>query len=766
MSEEIQSLFAEAVVLRKQRRLTPSRELLRRLCDLEPRIKLIKYELATVYRELGEYENSIKTSEAILALDSSFKEAHLQLVGTHLFFEKYRDGLAASELACRLFPDDQAVLTQYLRVSRCNQQLQKARSKLTEICNRLPHRLDIKNVHALAFIECGDCLEALDISQAIIDRNYSFYPAHYTKLDALAAICDQDELNQCLIEYNCKFLSTRSPVMGRLAIKSLTQLLLLNPAQAWRNDFVVDLVNSNIHLLSLAQSLLILQATLLLPAKKTSLVNNLLNMLLKSDRNIPLSLCTRMIDIVHSENSRTWVDVSRKIVKLAAFSDQGYLNMYLMIMLTQFDKALRERRDLLPSIRCYKHIALVVRLLSLRGSTETAARYIRFLAKFSGNDFRLALLRIRVFSEANWYQEACHEIKILMRNKDDMPLSDVVQLVSCLAHLHLLQEASNICKEKLSEYPRSDQLNLLNAKLHISLHGSLPEGVSADSLIKKLSVIRNSHFRTSTDGTLLNDFNLSGSDSKCEEGRFNSPLSSAPPPLLLKSLSLLEPVSRNIAPIPANIFQYWDAKDVPNEISQICQSWKSIPGFSYVLYNRFSALKLLRQELGDDWVYALQRAKSPAEQADFFRLCILFLRGGFYVDCDDRCLGGIDDLRASVKTLTFFVEPYGFAANNFIVAPKGHPLLLKMALLAKNSLLSRDDDNAWHKTGPGLVSRVIYQFLSMNPGYADTHIQLVSRRYLSEFVQFHVPLPYKRTNAYWNNGNEANLSSLISSVLL
>ena len=74
MSEEIQSLFAEAVVLRKQRRLTPSRELLRRLCDLEPRIKLIKYELATVYRELGEYENSIKTSEAILALDSSFKQ--------------------------------------------------------------------------------------------------------------------------------------------------------------------------------------------------------------------------------------------------------------------------------------------------------------------------------------------------------------------------------------------------------------------------------------------------------------------------------------------------------------------------------------------------------------------------------------------------------------------------------------------------------------------------------------------------------------------
>lgn len=142
------------------------------------------------------------------------------------------------------------------------------------------------------------------------------------------------------------------------------------------------------------------------------------------------------------------------------------------------------------------------------------------------------------------------------------------------------------------------------------------------------------------------------------------------------------------------------------------------------------------------------------------------LKGGFYADCDDRYLGHIEDLRASVKTLTFFVEPYGFTANNFIVAPKGHPLLLKMALLAKQSLLSRDDDNAWQKTGPGLVSRVIYQFLSASPGRADAHIQLVSRRYLHKFVQFHVPLPYKKTNMHWNKGNEANLSSLISSVLV
>ena len=736
------------------------------LCDKYPNSCEIHNQLAIVFRELGEYENSIKTSEAILALDSSFKSGHVQLIATHLVFEKYPEGLVAAESSLKLFPDDQAILTQYLKASRCNQQLQRARSMLIEICKKYPDRSEIKNLLAVVLLELGSYSESLDISQAIIDGNDSFYPAHYTKLDALAAICNQEELKRCLIEYNRQFILTRSPLMGRLAISSLTKLLLLNPAEAWSHDFVVELVNSNIYQLSLGQVLLVLQATLQLPAKQIRLVNNLLNILLNSDCNIPSNLCIRMINIVHSEHSQNWLDISRKIVKLAAFSDQGYLNMYLMSMLTQFDEALRQRKELLPSIRCHKHIVLILRFLSFKGSTQIAARYMRLLANSSANNFRLTLLRARVFSDANWHQNACDELKNLMHANANMSLAFSVQVINALVHLHLLPEASDLCKQKLIQYPQSDQLILLNAKLHISFHGSLPEGVSAESLITKLSTTRNLHVRTSADGSLLNDFHILQASSQREDGQLNSALSIASPPLLLKRLSLLEPSSCNESPIPPVIYQYWDKTIVPSEISQICQSWKSIPGFSYALYNRFSALELLRQELGADWAYALQRAKSSAEQADFFRLCILVLKGGFYADCDDRYLGHIEDLRASVKTLTFFVEPYGFTANNFIVAPKGHPLLLKMALLAKQSLLSRDDDNAWQKTGPGLVSRVIYQFLSASPGRADAHIQLVSRRYLHKFVQFHVPLPYKKTNMHWNKGNEANLSSLISSVLV
>ena len=869
MREDIQSLFDEAVVLRKQRKIIRSRDVLLSLCDVAPDKKLIKNELAAVYRELGEYANSIKTSETILAVDSSFKSGHLQLIATHFFFKKYHDGLVAAESALKLFPTDQGILNQYakalrfstdlnrakskllllcekypnhceihnqlaivfrelgeyensiktsetilavdssfksgylqliathlffekypeglvvaesaiklfptdqgilnqyLKASRCNQQLQRARSTLIEACNKYPERSEIKNLLAVVLLELGSYSESLSICQAIIDGNYSFYPAHYTKLDVLAAVSNHEELNRCLIEYNRQFLSTRFPLMGRLAITSLAKLLLLNPAEALRHDFIIELVNSNMHQLSLAQVLLVLQSTLLMPAKQSRLVDNLFNKLFNPNRFIPSSLCIRMIDILHSEHSQNWLDVSRRIVKLSPFPDHGYLNMYLMSLLTQFDQALSKRKELLPSIKCYKHVQMIVRLLSLRGSTQIAARYMRLLAKSSANDFRLTLLRVRVFSDANWYQNACDELRNFMHANDNMSLACSVQVINALVHLHLLPEACDLCKQKLIQYPQSDQLILLNAKLHISFHGSLPENFSAESLITKLSTIRNSHFRTSFEGSILNDLNLSEVASKSDQGQFYSALSTASPPLLLKSLSLLEPSSCNESPIPPVIYQYWDKKNMPNEINQICQSWKSIPGFSYALYNRFSALELLRQELGADWAYALQRANSSAEQADFFRLCILVLKGGFYADCDDRYLGHIEDLRASVKTLTFFVEPYGFTANNFIIAPKGHPLLLKMALFAKQSLLSRDDDNVWQKTGPGLVSRVIYQFLLANPGRADSHIQLVSRRYLHKFVQFHVPLPYKKTNVHWSKkGNEASLSNLISSVLV
>ena len=89
------------------------------------------------------------------------------------------------------------------------------------------------------------------------------------------------------------------------------------------------------------------------------------------------------------------------------------------------------------------------------------------------------------------------------------------------------------------QYPLSPQLIFLKAKLHISFHGSSPEGVSGKSLILKLSRIRNLHFPASHEGSPFNDFDIIDVSSRSEEGLFNFERSIFSPSLMLRSQSLL-----------------------------------------------------------------------------------------------------------------------------------------------------------------------------------------------------------------------------------
>src|SRR5690606_5690340 len=137
-------------------------------------------------------------------------------------------------------------------------------------------------------------------------------------------------------------------------------------------------------------------------------------------------------------------------------------------------------------------------------------------------------------------------------------------------------------------------------------------------------------------------------------------------------------------------------------------------GFTRVLFNDTSARTFIRGALGISYATAYERCRHPAMRCDYFRLCYIWRRGGFYVDADDVFQGGdcetlYRDNRLKLQPLCYdtrtdaMVEPEVFIGrritseswifyvnNNPLVAPARHPVIERALHRATRRLL-RDD---------------------------------------------------------------------------
>lgn len=203
--------------------------------------------------------------------------------------------------------------------------------------------------------------------------------------------------------------------------------------------------------------------------------------------------------------------------------------------------------------------------------------------------------------------------------------------------------------------------------------------------------------------------------------------------------------------IPAQVFQYWDTPDLPPAIGQIMESWRHC-GLPYRRLNKAEATAFLKERYDRDHVRAFRLANHAAEGADFLRLCLLLAEGGIYADADDRLTGPVAPLRDHGRGMLLFRESFGALANNLICARAGHPVLQIAKDFALNSLLSRENDGPWSKTGPGLLTRAVAVYLS-GVDDADLSEDLLIRPEIEmrRTVCPHVRLPYKTTPRYWDN---------------
>ena len=236
----------------------------------------------------------------------------------------------------------------------------------------------------------------------------------------------------------------------------------------------------------------------------------------------------------------------------------------------------------------------------------------------------------------------------------------------------------------------------------------------------------------------------------------NNPDSTAAAVSLMVSLrqsgALRERATDPGRPIPQVITQFWDSDELPDDIIQIMQSWPTQnPEYTIQLFNDARAQTWLAQHYPRPVLQAFRRAREPAQKADIFRLAILFIEGGVYVDADDRCLLPLKTIIPDIAELVLWQENLGTVGNNFIAAAPKCPVLQRALELAVNAINRGDNDILWLSTGPALLTRALSQLLVENRGSILPRTAVLDRRDLFKAVAIHCSAGYKRTKQHWSN---------------
>jgi len=226
----------------------------------------------------------------------------------------------------------------------------------------------------------------------------------------------------------------------------------------------------------------------------------------------------------------------------------------------------------------------------------------------------------------------------------------------------------------------------------------------------------------------------------------------------------LHDVPSHPSQIPKQVIQYWDAESIPEFLQPILKSWNSVDGWSHKLFSRRDAKLWIEKNMSPEHVKVFSMLKSAAEQSDFFRLCILMVEGGIYADLDDLRIGSLNELCALGRDLLLFQEPVGTAANNLICTTPAHMVIQRAIDMCVQAVLSYDNDIAWSKTGPGLLTRALAWCLKTDEEQVLKTTSLLPQYRMFPYVQPARRMPYKTSASHWNT-RQVDLNPRVMSLL-
>lgn len=168
-------------------------------------------------------------------------------------------------------------------------------------------------------------------------------------------------------------------------------------------------------------------------------------------------------------------------------------------------------------------------------------------------------------------------------------------------------------------------------------------------------------------------------------------------------------------PIPANLFQTWKTKALPPYMKAcVSRLKKQNPEFKHFLYDDEDCRSFISEHFESDVLDAFDRLIPGAYRADLWRYCVLYIKGGIYLDIkfegynDFKCLELLDKPHYVLDRKEHAEPGKDLVYNGLIVSPAKNPVLKTcIERIVLNVEKQEFGFNPLYPTGPGLLGEVL-----------------------------------------------------------
>lgn len=159
--------------------------------------------------------------------------------------------------------------------------------------------------------------------------------------------------------------------------------------------------------------------------------------------------------------------------------------------------------------------------------------------------------------------------------------------------------------------------------------------------------------------------------------------------------------------IPLDIYQHWHTKVLPPKMNENVEILKKQnPNFNHYLYDDNDCREFIKQNFHEHVLDAYDSLIPLAYKADLWRLCILFIKGGIYIDIKFKCRNGFNFIALTENE--YFVRdrnPNGVSNGLIISKPKNTILFNVINKIVENVRLKYYGNDSLEITGPNLLGK-------------------------------------------------------------